>query len=404
MTGRVVVLGSLNLDLVTQVERHPEPGETVLGEGLERLAGGKGANQAMAAAAAGADVAMIGAVGDDDAGRAYVERLQGAGVDTSAIAVLDDEPTGTALIVVGEGAENTIVVVPGANGRVTDAALSVVDAMTPDDVLLVQLEIPLDTVAEACARAAARDVRVVLNIAPYADLPAAVIQVADPLVANEHEAQLLGRTGATPGSRLVTLGAHGAVWDDLGLPAVEVADDELLDTTGAGDAFCGALAAALARGEGREQALQAALEAGGAAVRHRGCAARPAPRLSRSALLGVSLDDDQLVVLVETDVHGAAIGPRDLDLPDGTVLGVALDRVGLAPVGDRQGCSGGLVGLGAGDRVVTVVIACDGDSGAGPDGDDADHGGDADALCAVHVSLLGPGDVLIAAPSMDRGC
>ena len=104
--------------------------------------------------------------------------------------------------------------------------------MTPDDVLLVQLEIPLDTVAAACARAAARDVRVVLNIAPYADLPAAVIQVADPLVANEHEAQLLGHTGARPRSRLVTLGAHGAVWDDLGLPAVEVPDDEVLDTTG----------------------------------------------------------------------------------------------------------------------------------------------------------------------------
>lgn len=275
--GRVVVLGSLNLDLVTQVERHPEPGETVLGEGLERLAGGKGANQAMAAAAAGADVLMIGAVGDDDAGRAYVERLHDAGIDTSAITVLDDVPTGTALIVVGEGAENTIVVVPGANSRVSDTALTVVDAMTPEDVLLVQLEIPLETVAEACARAAARDVRVVLNIAPYADLPAEVIEVADPLVANEHEAQLLGQTGTRPRSRLVTLGAHGAVWDDLGLPAVEVPDDEVLDTTGAGDAFCGALAAALARGEGREQALQAALEAGGVAVRHHG--AQPDPQL-----------------------------------------------------------------------------------------------------------------------------
>jgi ribokinase len=275
--GRVVVLGSLNLDLVTQVERHPEPGETVLGEGLARLAGGKGANQAMAAAAAGADVAMVGAVGDDDAGRAYLRRLQGAGVDTSAIAVLADDPTGTALIVVGDGAENSIVVVPGANGRVADAALAAVEEMTPDDVLLVQLEIPLDTVSAACERAAARDVRVVLNIAPYADLPAAVIQVADPLVANEHEAQLLGHTGARPRSRLVTLGAHGAVWDDLGLPAVEVPDDEVLDTTGAGDAFCGALAAALARGEDRESALRGALAAGADAVRHLG--AQPDPRL-----------------------------------------------------------------------------------------------------------------------------
>jgi ribokinase len=277
MTGRVVVLGSLNLDLVTRVERHPEPGETVLGEGLERLAGGKGANQAMAAAAAGADVAMIGAVGNDDAGRAYVERLQGAGVDTTSITVLDDEPTGTALIVVGAAAENTIVVVPGANSRVDEDALAAVDDLAPEDVLLVQLEIPLETVAAACARAAARGVRVVLNIAPYADLPAAVIEVADPLVANEHEAQLLGHTGTRPRSRLVTLGAHGAVWDDLGLPAVAVPDDEVLDTTGAGDAFCGALAAALARGEDREQALLAALEAGGNAVRHRG--AQPDPTL-----------------------------------------------------------------------------------------------------------------------------
>jgi ribokinase len=277
--GRVVVLGSLNLDLVTQVDRHPEPGETVLGEGLQRLAGGKGANQAMAAAAAGAEVSMIGAVGDDEAGRAYVERLRSAGIDTSGVAVMDDEPTGTALIVVGEGAENTIVVVPGANGRVDQAALAPLDEMTPDDVLLVQLEIPLETVAAACARAAERGVRVVLNIAPYADLPAAVVQAADPLVANEHEAQLLGQTGTRPRSRLVTLGPHGAVWDDLGLPAVDVPDDEVLDTTGAGDAFCGALAAALARGEDREQAMQAALEAGGAAVRRRG--AQPDPTLGR---------------------------------------------------------------------------------------------------------------------------
>jgi len=166
----------------------------------------------------------------------------------------------------------------GAHGAVwDDLGLPAVEEMTPDDVLLVQLEIPLDTVSAACERAAARDVRVVLNIAPYADLPAAVIQVADPLVANEHEAQLLGHTGARPRSRLVTLGAHGAVWDDLGLPAVEVPDDEVLDTTGAGDAFCGALAAALARGEGRESALREALAAGADAVRHLG--AQPDPRL-----------------------------------------------------------------------------------------------------------------------------
>src|SRR6185312_15483497 len=113
--GRVLVLGSLNVDLVTRVERHPQPGETVLGEGLQRLAGGKGANQAVAAAAAGADVVMVGAVGDDDDGRAYVERLRRLGVDVSGTAVLRGVPTGTALIVVDAAGENTIVVAQGAN-------------------------------------------------------------------------------------------------------------------------------------------------------------------------------------------------------------------------------------------------------------------------------------------------
>jgi ribokinase len=264
--GRVVVLGSLNVDLVTHVERHPHPGETVLGEGLERLAGGKGANQAVAAAAAGASVTMVGAVGDDEGGRAYVDRLTARGVDVSEIAVLPDVPTGTALIVVDSDGENTIVVAPGANARVGAR----VDTIRTGDVLLVQLEVPLETVAEACRLATAKGARVVLNVAPYADLPDDVVALADPVVANEHEARLLAESGASPRSLLVTLGAGGAEWDGLRLPAVEVAPDELLDTTGAGDAFCGALAAALARGEDRVPALEAALAAGADAVRHLG--------------------------------------------------------------------------------------------------------------------------------------
>ncbi len=267
--GRVFVLGSLNVDLVTHVDRHPQPGETVLGNGLERLAGGKGANQAVAAAAAGAETLMVGAVGDDEAGAAYVERLRRLGVDVSSLATVPG-PTGTALIVVDEAGENTIVVVPGANGEVGRTALETVDSAGPGDVLLVQLEIPLATVADGCARAAQRGARVVLNVAPYADLPADVIALGDPVVANEHEAELLRESDATPRSLLVTLGAEGADWDGLRLPAAAVPADEVLDTTGAGDAFCGALAAALARGDDHEPALRSALTAGADAVRHLG--------------------------------------------------------------------------------------------------------------------------------------
>lgn len=268
--GRVLVLGSLNVDLVTHVERHPRPGETVLGEGLERLAGGKGANQAVAAAAAGAVAVMVGAVGDDEAGRLYLERLRRLRVDVGGTAVLPGVPTGTALIVVDASGENTIVVAQGANGQVGDEALSVVRAAGPGDVLLVQLEVPLETVASACRIASGRGARVVANAAPYAALPGDVLALADPVVVNEHEARLLAETSGLPESLLVTFGADGVDWNGLRLPAVEVPSEEVVDTTGAGDAFCGALAAALASGADHESAVHAALAAGAAAVRHQG--------------------------------------------------------------------------------------------------------------------------------------
>lgn len=275
--GRVVVLGSLNVDLVTSVERHPRPGETLLGEGLSRLAGGKGANQAVAAAAAGAEVAMVGCVGADPAGEAYLTRLRGRGVDVAGIRSVAGTATGTALIAVSEEGENTIIVIPGANAELDDREVAAVDGVGPGDVLLLQLEVPMRVVCAAARRAATRGARVVLNLAPYAAVPADVVALAGPVVANEHEAVALAESGLVPGSLLVTYGANGASWDGRTWSAHVVPRHQVVDTTGAGDAFCGALAAALAAGAAEGEAVDAALAAGSDAVRHTG--AQPDPDL-----------------------------------------------------------------------------------------------------------------------------
>jgi ribokinase len=269
--GRVVVLGSLNIDLVTSVERHPQPGETVLAEGLHRYAGGKGGNQAVAAAAAGAAVAMVGAVGDDDGGQAYLRRLEARGIDVSGVRTLAGHASGQAWITVDDGGENAIVVIPGANAEVSAPDLA---GLGPGDVLLTQLEIPIVTVARAARAAHAAGARVVINAAPYAALPPDVAALAD-VVVNEHEALLLADSGVVPGSLLVTFGAAGCDWDGERFDGMPVREDEVADTTGAGDAFCGALAAALADGADRVEAVRRASVAGAAAVRHAGAQADP---------------------------------------------------------------------------------------------------------------------------------
>lgn len=273
--GRVVVVGSLNVDLVTRVERHPKPGETVVGSGLERLAGGKGANQAVAASVAGAAVVMVGCVGSDEAGSAYVARLASFGIDVAGVHSLRDCVTGHALITVDEAGENSIVIVAGANAAVTVADLAVLDSVGPGDVVLLQLEVPLQVVAAAARRASNRGARVVLNLAPYAAVPPDVVALADPLVVNEHEALMLADSEAMPASLVVTFGAAGAAWDGDQVTGPVVDESEVLDTTGAGDAFCGALSAALAAGAGRSEALQAALAAGAESVRHFGAQREP---------------------------------------------------------------------------------------------------------------------------------
>lgn len=273
--GRVVVVGSLNVDLVTRVERLPRPGETVLGRSVGRMAGGKGANQAVAAAAAGAAVQMVGRVGEDAEGRSYLSRLSALGIDTTGVRTTGRHETGRALITVAEDGENVIIVVAGANAQVTRDDLDLLDTVGKGDVVLLQLEIPLSAVEEAARRAHGRGARVVINLAPYAALARDVVALADPVVVNEHEALLLADSDQVPSSLLVTFGAAGASWDGRRAAAAAVPEDEVVDTTGAGDAFCGTLASALAAGLSREAALPLALTAGAEAVRRSGAQADP---------------------------------------------------------------------------------------------------------------------------------
>ncbi|WP_256842994.1 ribokinase [Ornithinimicrobium cryptoxanthini] len=265
--GRVVVFGSLSQDLHLPMERHPLGGETVMSGDIEYRFGGKGANQAVAAARAGVASVFVGKVGDDPQGHEYVERLQTFGVDTSKMEVVQGVPTGTAIIYNDKHGENMIVVAPGANHRMGAADLDRLDDLAADDVLLMPLELPLDVVSEAVRRGHERGARVILNLAPFAELPADVLALCDPVVVNEHEAELLAKAGLDVPELLTTRGAKGAEWGDVHVPATPVTP---VDTTGAGDAFCGTLAAALCQGKDHETALTLAAEAASANVLHHG--------------------------------------------------------------------------------------------------------------------------------------
>jgi ribokinase len=262
--GRVVIVGSLNIDSVVEVERHPKPGETLMGGDVKKLWGGKGANQAIAAARAGASVLFIGRVGDDANGRAYLARLADHGIDVSSTLVTEHVATGHAMIAVDENAENTIIVSPGANAKLTVADLGALDSLTPDDVFLAPVESDPEVISEAIRRAAAKGARVVLNLAPFTLLPADVLALPDPVVVNEHEAQQLGESGITPASVLVTLGSNGSRWGDLEVAAGAVT--QVVDTTGAGDSYCGTLAARLAAGDPAQDAMVAASAAAARSV------------------------------------------------------------------------------------------------------------------------------------------
>ncbi|WP_269930732.1 ribokinase [Aminobacter sp. HY435] len=273
----ITVVGSINLDLIATVGRLPGPGETVPGGDFKSAPGGKGANQALAAARAGAKVRMVGAVGKDAFAGEALAYLKDAGVDLSGVAEMH-AATGIALILVGSDGENMIAVVPGANGTVVPGDLAKA-RFAKGDVVLLQHEIPLPTVDAALAAARKAGATTLLNTAPFRAEAASLVGKADYVVANETEFDLYAgalelpagersermlefarRTGATV---IVTLGGEGVI-AAKGVDLVQVAALKIkpVDTVGAGDTFCGYLAAGLSAGLDLEQALARAAAAG----------------------------------------------------------------------------------------------------------------------------------------------
>ena len=284
MTATVTVVGSLNMDLVARAPRIPLPGETIIGGGFRTVPGGKGANQAVAAARLGAQVSMVGRVGRDAFARSLLEAIIAAGVDHAFISQDPQAATGIALIVVDDSGENSIVVAPGANMCLSPADVAAAErAIAAADVCLLQLEIPLESVTRAAEVAQAHGVTVILNPAPARLMPAALLSLVDVLVPNESEAALLtghpvddqataeAAAGALRamgvGTVILTLGELGALLARDGkaehFPAFAVTP---VDTTAAGDAFLGGFAVALAEGRALADAVRWGNAAGGLAT------------------------------------------------------------------------------------------------------------------------------------------
>jgi ribokinase len=283
----LIVLGSVNRDFTVVVERHPLPGETVRGGSVVTGTGGKGANQAAAAARAGVTPVFVGAVGEDSVGDELLADLSKAGVDVSHV-TRSEEPSGIALITVDANGENSIVVASGANAALEADATAKLIAELSDakTVLLTQLEIPLEVVERAADALEARGGRLVLNLSPSTTISPRLLGHADPLVVNESESSDLAgstidgpadaeniarRLLASSRSVVLTLGGDGVVIADAhGVTHLPARPAKVVDTTGAGDAFAGALAASLSSGADLKAAVEAGIEAGAAAVQYLG--------------------------------------------------------------------------------------------------------------------------------------
>ncbi|OQY21970.1 MAG: ribokinase [Chloroflexi bacterium] len=284
MTAHVTVVGSLNMDLVARAPRIPRPGETIIGGEFRNVPGGKGANQAIAAARLGATVSMVGRVGRDTFAGPLLDNLDADGIDHTFVVQDPEAATGVALIVVDDGGENSIVVASGANMRLSPADVDGAEAaIAGADALLLQLEIPLETVIRAAKIARARAVKIILNPAPARSLPAELLSLVDVLIPNESETALLtglpvgdqaeAKTAAAAlqdsgvGTVILTLGERGAMLATEGktelFPAFDVTP---VDTTAAGDAFVGGFAVALAEGRTLSEAVRWGNGAGGLAA------------------------------------------------------------------------------------------------------------------------------------------
>ncbi|MCX5364348.1 ribokinase [Streptomyces sp. NBC_00124] len=280
----IAVLGSTNMDLVAYVAKAPQRGETVTGREFRTVPGGKGANQAIAAARAGATVSMIGAVGNDAYGTQLRSTLEHSGVDTDHLRTVEG-PSGTAHIVVDDEGGNAIVVIPAANGTVDHLAPGDDGLIASADALLLQLEIPLAAAIAGAEAARAHRVRTILTPAPAQPLPIELLAATDLLVPNEHEASTLtGRTDPHAAAIalldevpevVVTLGSAGSLYvsryaEPFTVPAPQVT---AVDSTGAGDTFVGALAVALGEGRPMRESLKWAAAAAAISVQRAGASA-----------------------------------------------------------------------------------------------------------------------------------
>ena len=275
MQAKVVIVGSLNMDLVTRLPRLPRPGETLAGQSFVTVPGGKGANQAVAAARLGASVAMIGCVGADAYGQQLRDGLLAEGIDCTGVTVIAEQPSGVATILVDDHSQNAIVIVAGANGQLTTALVDSFEVLLSQaEVIICQLEVPLDSVAHVLKRARELGKIVILNPAPAsAPLPAGWYPLIDYLIPNESEASVLSGglavdsvasadvaasalLAAGAAKVIVTLGAQGSLFatraQSRHFPAPAV---QAVDTTAAGDTFVGGFAAALAEGKSEAAAI-----------------------------------------------------------------------------------------------------------------------------------------------------
>ncbi|MGG5238488.1 ribokinase [Pseudomonas lurida] len=274
MPAKVVVVGSLNMDLVTRASRLPRAGETLIGQTFSTVPGGKGANQAVASARLGADVSMIGCVGTDAYGTQLREALRVEGIDCQAVSTVDGS-SGVALIVVDDSSQNAIVIVAGSNGELTPASLQAFDSvLQAADVIVCQMEVPMNTVGYALKRGRELGKTVILNPAPAsAPLPAEWYASIDYLIPNESEAGALSgvtvdsidsaKAAATQlikagaGKVIITLGSQGALFTDgQGFEHLLAPKVRAVDTTAAGDTFVGGFAAALANGKSEAEAIR----------------------------------------------------------------------------------------------------------------------------------------------------